>query len=498
MTTYMFAGDVELTGSERTSFGWRSVSRPAQNGPVTPKTLFDKIWNQHVVRELDDGWALLHVDRHLLHDLSGPPALDELTSRSLGIRNPDLSFATPDHLVTSSPDRRVDPDGAPTKWASMRDATRRANIPVFDVDSAFQGIVHVMGPELGLVLPGSTLVCSDSHTCTNGAFGAIAIGVGSSQSAQVLAAQVLRLKRPSSVRLTIEGTLPFGVRAKDVALRMISRFGTAAANGCAVEYAGSTVRSMSMEERMTLCNLSVELGARTGIVAPDDTTTAWLAGRPYAPSGDLWDQAVASWRSLETDEGAIFADEWFLDVSALAPMITWGTSPEHGMAITEAIPDPADAPNSEVAAAWTSALAYMDLRPRQRLDGLRIDRVFIGSCANSRLSDLRDAARVAHGRKVASHVTAWVVPGSEQVRAQAEAEGLDQVFQDAGFMWRRPGCSMCVAANGERVPPFERCVSTSNRNFVGRQGPNARTHLASPAMAAAAAIVGALTDVRSL
>jgi 3-isopropylmalate/(R)-2-methylmalate dehydratase large subunit len=470
----------------------------AQNWFVTARTLFDKIWDQHVVRELDDGWAVLHIDRHVLHDLSGPPALDELASRSRAIHSPSLTFATPDHLVSSSPDRQTELDGAGTKWESMRSATRRANIPVFDVGSGHQGIVHVMGPELGLVLPGSTLVCSDSHTCTNGALGAIALGVGSSQSSQVLAAQVLRLPRPRSMRITIDGLLPVGVTAKDVALGIIATFGTAAANGCAVEYAGSTVRAMTMEERMTLCNLSVELGARTGIVAPDDTTLEWLAGRPYAPIGVLWDQAVAAWTHLKTDANATFAQELHFEATTLAPLVTWGTSPEHGIAISGRVPDPLDASSEVVRNAWIAAQQYMDLRPGQPLEGLPIQHVFIGSCANSRLSDLREAARVVKGRKVASHVTAWVVPGSEQVRREAEAEGLHTVFEDAGFVWRRPGCSMCVAANGERVPPFERCVSTSNRNFVGRQGPNARTHLASPAMAAAAAIIGALTDVRNL
>lgn len=471
-------------------------AQTAQNGRVSAKTLFDKIWDQHVVRELDDGWAVLHIDRHLLHDLSGPPALDELSSRKLVIRNPDLTFATPDHLVTSSPDRAVEADGAPTKWAAMRTAMRRADIPVFDINSGSQGIVHVMAPELGLVLPGTTLVCSDSHTCTNGALGAIALGVGSSQSSQVLSAQVLRMKRPSSMRITIDGALGTGVSAKDVALALIARFGTGAANGCAVEFAGSTVGAMSMEERLTLCNLSVELGARTAIVAPDDTTMQWLAGRPYAPVGKLWDHAMATWLLLTTDDDAAFSKELHFDVAALSPMVTWGTSPEHGISIDGEVPDPHDAPNSDIANAWASALAYMDLRPGQRLDGLVIQHVFIGSCANSRLSDLREAANIVNGKRVASHVTAWVVPGSEQVRAQAEAEGLHTVFQDAGFIWRQPGCSMCVAANGERVPPYERCVSTSNRNFVGRQGPNARTHLASPAMAAAAALKGTLTDVR--
>lgn len=450
------------------------------------------------MRHLDNNWALLHIDRHVLHDLSGPPALQELTARGLSIRNPDLTFATPDHLVSTRPDRNDPNNEEDPKWVGMRAATRQVGVPVFDVDSAFQGIVHVMAPELGIVLPGTTFVCSDSHTCTNGAFGAIALGVGSSQSSQVLAAQVLRLQRPKSMRIRIEGVLSVGVTAKDLALGIIARYGTAAANGCAVEFAGSTVRSMSMEERMTLCNLSVELGARTSIIAPDATTYTWLAGRHYSPTGDLWSQAIAAWSLLATDDGAAFVSDLHFEANELAPMVTWGTSPEHGVSISGAVPDPKSAPDPATAAAWAAALSYMDLRPGQAVVGLPIEWVFIGSCANSRISDLRDAARVVRGRTVAPNVTAWVVPGSEQVRIQAEAEGLDAVFEQAGFVWRKPGCSMCVAANGERVPPFARCVSTSNRNFVGRQGPNARTHLASPAMAAAAAVSGMLVDVRFL
>ncbi len=465
---------------------------------MSQRTLFDKIWDQHVVKDLDDGWSVLHIDRHLLHDLSGPPALDELATRGLTIRTPSLTFATPDHLVSTLPDRVSDTEGAGTKWDTLRSASRRANIAVFDVGGAHQGIVHVMAPELGLVLPGTTLVCSDSHTCTNGAFGALALGVGSSQSAQVLAAQVLRIKRPNSMRITIDGQLPPEVSAKDVALALIAQFGTAAAQGCAVEFAGAAVATMSMDQRMTLCNLSVEMGARTGIVAPDETTFNYLSGRPYAPIQDGWNQALACWRNLASDEGAVFAHELRLVATTVSPMITWGTSPEHGVAINGSVPDPNNAPTAAVRDAWTAALHYMDLQPGQPMDRLPIDRVFIGSCANSRLSDLREAARIVKGKRVASHVTAWVVPGSEQVRRQAETEGLHQIFLDAGFAWRSPGCSMCVAANGERVPPFERCVSTSNRNFVGRQGPNARTHLASPATAAAAAIAGALTDVRTV
>ncbi len=465
---------------------------------VVARTLFDKIWDAHVIQALDDDWALLHIDRHLVHDLSGPPALAELTDRRLPIRNPSLTFATPDHLVSSAPTRRAEPIDSTSKWGGLRAAVLDAGVQVFDVDSTHQGIVHVMGPELGLVLPGLTLVCSDSHTCTNGALGAVAFGVGSSQSAQVLAAQVLRLQRPTSMRIRIEGTLGRGVTAKDVALHLIATLGAAAGVGRAIEYAGSTVRAMTIEQRLTLCNLSVELGARTGINAPDATTLAWLQGRPYAPTGELWNQAVASWADLVTDDDATFDVDVEVDATAIVPMVTWGTSPEHGVGIDGVVPDPRSAHSDSQRDAWSAARDYMGLQPGQSLMGLPVDWVFIGSCANSRLSDLREAADVVKGRHVASNVTAWVVPGSEQVRAEAEAEGLDRIFTEAGFQWRTPGCSMCVAANGDRVPPGARCVSTSNRNFVGRQGPNARTHLASPATAAASAIAGALTDVRTL
>ncbi len=462
------------------------------------QTLFDKIWDSHVIQTLGDDWALLHIDRHLVHDLSGPPALAELTARQIPIHSPELTFATPDHLVSSALSRRVDRHDSTSIWAQLRGRAVAAGVEVFDVDGGNQGIVHVMGPELGLILPGLTVVCSDSHTCTNGAVGAIALGVGSSQSAQVLAAQVLRIQRPRSMRICIEGALGNGVTAKDVALHLIATLGTAAGTGRAIEYAGSTVRAMTMEERLTLCNLSVELGARTGIIAPDATTLAWLEGRPHAPRGEAWRHASAAWRDLYTDDDASFDVDVAIDATQVVPMVTWGTSPEHGVGIDGVVPDPRDAPTEAQRSAWAAALDYMGVEPGRAMNGLPVDWVFIGSCANSRLSDLRAAARVVEGRTVASHITAWVVPGSEQVCAQAEQEGLDQIFIAAGFQWRAPGCSMCVAANGDRVPPGARCVSTSNRNFVGRQGPNARTHLASPAMAAAAAIAGTLTDVRAL
>ena len=463
------------------------------------RTLFDRIWDAHVVRQLGEGWSLLHVDRHLLHDLSGGPALAELAARGLPVHDPALVAATPDHAVSSRPGRdgtTYVPGGK--LWAQLRDRSAAAGVRLYDVGQPGQGIVHVMGPELGIVLPGLTVVCGDSHTCTNGGVGALAFGIGSSESTHALATQTLRLQRPKTMRIRCDGELGAGVTAKDLALHIIGRLGAAAGTGYAIEYAGSAVQALEVEARLTLCNLTVELGARFGIVAPDEKTIAWLRGRPQAPQGDAFEQAAAHWRTLQSDADAVFDREETIDASAVVPTMTWGTSPEHAIAVDARIPDPASAANAEDRDAWTAALAYMGLEGGAPLAGTPVDWVFIGSCTNSRLSDLRAAAAIARGRHVAPNVTAWVVPGSENVKRAAEAEGLHTVFENAGFAWREPGCSMCVAANGEQVPPQARCVSTSNRNFVGRQGPQARTHLASPAMAVAAAVTGRITDVRTL
>jgi 3-isopropylmalate/(R)-2-methylmalate dehydratase large subunit len=466
---------------------------------MSPSTLFDKVWDAHVVEVFDDDWALLHIDRHLLHDFSGPSALVELRSRGLQVHAPELAFATPDHLVSSATDRTIDTNGfGGAMWATLRDEADQVGIVTLEMGGGRQGIVHVIGPEQGIVLPGLTVICGDSHTCTNGALGALAFGVGSSQSTQALATQVLLQQRPRQMRITIEGALGPMVSAKDLALSIIGRFGAAAGAGHAVEYAGSTIDVLDIEARLTLCNLTVELGAKFGMIAPDDTTIAWVTGRPYAPSGASLAAAVETWRGLCSDDDAVFDREEHVDASTVLPTVTWGTSPEHVIPIDAAVPDPATATDETQRAAWQGALDYMGLRAGQPIAGTPVDWVFIGSCANSRLSDLRAAAAVVEGGHVAPNVTAWVVPGSELVRAQAEAEGLDAVFRLAGFEWRQPGCSMCVAANGERVPPKARCVSTSNRNFVGRQGAEARTHLASPATAAAAALSGMLVDPRTL
>lgn len=471
------------------------MAAPA-TAPV-PATMFDKIWDPHVVADLGGGWSLLHCDRVLLHDLSGARALREVGESGYSLARPDLVFATPDHAVSSAPGRTADtfPEGG-RLLAGLRARARETGIRLFDLGQDGNGIVHVMAPELGIVLPGTTLVCGDSHTCTNGGVGALAFGIGASELKHVLATQTLPQKKPKRMRIRFEGTAPAGVTPKDMILAAIGRFGAGAGTGHAVEYAGPAVRALSVEGRLTLCNLSIEMGAKMGMVAPDETTIEWLAGRDFAPKGASWDAAVAAWRALPTDDDATFDRDLLIDMRDIAPQITWGTSPEHVLPVTGRVPDPASAANAEQRAAWEAALAYMGLAPNAPIAGTRVDWVFIGSCTNSRVEDLRAAAAVLRGRKVAPHVTAWVVPGSERVKRQAEAEGLDAAFRAAGFEWREPGCALCVAANGEAVPPGARCVSTSNRNFVGRQGTGARTHLASPAMAAAAAVAGAIADVR--
>jgi 3-isopropylmalate/(R)-2-methylmalate dehydratase large subunit len=465
---------------------------------AAPSTLFDKVWREHVIAEVDDGFTLLHIDRHVLHDLTSPQAFSGLRQAGRPVRNPELTFATTDHVVSTERGRGDDtiPGGAELIRA-FRASAREWGIEHFDVNDPRQGIVHVIAPELGIVLPGSTLVCGDSHTCTTGAVGAIAFGIGTSEVEHVLATQTMVMRKPRTMRIEVCGALGRGVTAKDIILHVIARLGVAAATGHAVEYAGDTIRALDMEGRMTLCNMSIEMGARTGMVAPDETTYEYLAGRPYSPTGSNWDAAVEHWRTLPSDAGAVFDAEHSFDAAQIAPRVTWGTNPSHSIGIDDPVPDPAAASTPAARDQMLRALAYMDLAPGMRLAGLRIDRVFIGSCTNGRLSDLRAAAAVLAGRKIAAHVQGMVVPGSALVKTAAEAEGLDRVFREAGFDWREPACSMCAGLNADRVGPRERCVSTSNRNFEGRQGPLARTHLASPAMAAAAAIAGAITDVRT-
>ena len=464
-----------------------------------PKTIFEKVWDRHVVLTRDDGVSLVYVDCHLLQDGSAP-AFEMLRRRGLKPRTPSRTFGTPDHYIpTSSRDLSTvrDPEKRAMTEALARDAAQ-AGIPIFGLSDPRQGIVHVVGPEQALSQPGMLIVCGDSHTSTHGAVGALAFGIGASEVAHVLATQTLWQRKPRTMRIRVDGPLGPGVTAKDIILAIIARIGTAGATGHVIEYAGSTIRALSMEGRLTVCNMSIEAGARAGMVAPDETTFAYLHGKPYAPTGAAWDAAVARWRGLPSDSDAVFDRDISFDARDIAPMVTWGNSPEDAQPITGRVPDPAGATDAERREAMRATLRYMDLAPGMPLSEVRVDRVFIGSCTNARIEDLRSAAAIAAGRHVAPNVEAWVVPGSGLVKAQAEAEGLDRVFLQAGFQWRYAGCSMCLGTNGDQVPPGQRCASTSNRNFVGRQGPGSRTHLMSPAMAAAAAVTGHLTDVRTL
>jgi len=462
------------------------------------RTLLAKIWDQHVIARISEDTDLLHIDRHLLHDLGGSRGLLDLKSRGLKVHDPELTFATPDHAISTARGRAGTIKIGQELLAALRIETSASGIQMFDIDQPGQGIVHVIGPELGLSLPGCLIVCGDSHTCTHGGLGALAFGIGSSELTHVLATQALIQRRPKSMRVRFEGKIPLGVVAKDLILALIGHVGAAGGTGHAVEYAGSAIRSMPIEGRLTICNLSIEFGAKMGLIAPDETTYEYLRGRPYAPQGEMWEQAVNAWRQLPSDPDAVFDNEAIIDVEKIIPQVTWGISPEHVIGVDGRIPDPSAIGDPARRTAVETALEYMGLQPGAPIAGTPVDWVFIGSCTNSRLSDLRAAAEIAGGRKVAAGVRAWVVPGSETVKREAVAEGLDRLFIDAGFEWREPGCSMCLAANGETVSPGQRSVSTSNRNFIGRQGPQARTHLASPASAAAAAIAGAITDVRAM
>lgn len=462
------------------------------------KTLVDRIWDQHRVTEVAPGVDLLQVDRHLFIDLHAR-GFEDLEERGLAVRRPRSTFSIPDHTVSSEPGRT----GGHAEWSDsylrlLRDGSRKWGIRHFDVNDRGQGIVHVVGPELGITQPGILLVCGDSHTSTHGALGALSWGIGASEVLHVLATQAIVQRRPRTMRITYVGELAPDAEPKDLILHTIGTLGAAGGTGFAVEYAGAPIRRMGIEGRMTICNLSIEMGAKVGIVAPDEITFDYLRGREYAPRAAQWDAAVAHWRTLRSDDDARFDREVTIDAGEVRPKITWGTSPQDVIAIGERIPAPHRESDPVRRRAMEAALAYMGLEADRPIAGTPIDRVFIGSCTNSRIADLRSAASVVRGRKVAPRVRAWVVPGSQIVKRDAEAEGLDRVFREAGFEWREPGCSMCVGANGEIAAPGERVVSTSNRNFVGRQGPGARTHLASPAVAAACAIAGHVTDVRGL
>lgn len=462
-----------------------------------PSTLLDKLWSQHVVRALSAEEDLIHVDRFFLHDLSGVIAVPDLRRRGLTMLSPFLNFAVTDHAVSTEAAREHHTDRRSQRYViEMRALMREAGLRHFDIGDSEQGIVHVIAPELGLSLPGTTFLCTDSHTCTNGALGALAWGVGSTDAVHILATQTIAQVKPRPMRVRLDGTLRGGVYAKDVILAVIGRFGAGIGAGYAVEFAGTAAQAMSMEERLTLCNMSVEFGSKTGIIGPDDVTFEYLKGRPFAPSGKLWEHALCAWRGMKSDDDAIFDEELHLDVSGLAPQVTWGTSVDQVLPIDGRAPDPQSAGDNKTRTAIADALDYMGLRPHQPIEGLPVQHVFIGSCTNGRLSDLAVAAKLLRGHRIAPNVKAWVVPGSTQVKRAAEREGLDRIFLDAGFEWRESGCSMCSAVNGEIVPPGERSVSTTNRNYVGRQGPKSRTHLASPAVAAVAAVTGVLTDPR--
>jgi len=462
-------------------------------------TLFEKIWNTHVVMERDDGSSLLYVDRHLIQDGSAP-AFEMLNQRQLKARIPARAFGTPDHYVPTL-GRDLNTIQDPEKRAmalALEDDCERHDIPYFGLGDSRQGIIHVIAPEQGLSQPGQLIVCGDSHTATHGAFGALAFGIGASEVAHVLATQTLWQRKPLTMRINIEGTLGKGVMAKDIILAIIGKIGAAGAVGYVIEYTGETIRNLTMQERMTVCNMSIEAGGRAGMIAPDEKTIEWLKDKPFAPKGADWDAALDQWRELFSDSGAVYNQVVQMRGEEISPMVTWGNSPEDVLPIDGIVPFPADAPNSVKRQSIENAEAYMGLTPGQKLTEIQIDHVFIGSCTNGRIEDLRSAAAVAKDRHVAKGVQAWVVPGSGLVKSQAEKEGLDQIFISAGFQWREPGCSMCLATNGDQVPAGKRCASTSNRNFVGRQGPGSRTHLMSPAMAAAAAVTGRLTDVRNL
>jgi len=470
-----------------------------------PLTLYEKIWAAHVVERRDDGTCLIYIDRHLVHEVTSPQAFEGLRAAGRRVRRPELTLAVPDHNLPTTP--RVDAAGrllpiADPESAQQLDALRRNTaefgIDYIDATAAEQGIVHVVGPELGFTLPGTTLVCGDSHTSAHGALGALAFGIGTSEVEHVLATQTLLLQPSKTMEIRVDGTLGYGVSPKDVILAIIGRIGAAGGTGYVVEYTGEVLRAMSIEGRLTVANMSIEGGARAGLVAPDQTTIDYVRGRPMAPTGAAWDKAEAWWRTLPSDPGAVYDRSVVLHASDIAPSLTWGTSPEDVVPITGHVPDPDSFADPAKRAAARKSLDYMGLTPGTAMQDVGVQHVFIGSCTNSRIEDLRAAAAVAHGRRVADGVRAMVVPGSGLVKRQAEAEGLDRVFTGAGFEWREPGCSMCLAMNPDKVPPGERCASTSNRNFVGRQGPGARTHLVSPAMAAAAAVTGRLADVREL
>ncbi|MBZ0279717.1 MAG: 3-isopropylmalate dehydratase large subunit [Anaerolineae bacterium] len=471
---------------------------------MTPRTLFENVWNSHLVRpQTPDTPAVLYIDLHLVHEVTSPQAFTVLRERGLKVRRPDRTMATMDHSTPTTPRNAQGIIPVTDMMASAQLDVMRKNcadfgIPLYDLGTKNQGIVHVIGPEQGLTQPGMTIVCGDSHTSTHGAFGALAFGIGTSEVAHVLATQCLLQNKPQTMAVRVNGRLHSGVTAKDIILAVIAKIGVGGGTGYVFEYMGEAIRALSMEGRMTICNMSIEGGARAGMIAPDETTFEYVAGRPYAPQGEAWDKAIVAWRQLPSDEDAVFDNEVVLDANQLTPMITYGTNPGMGMPITANVPDPDKMSDVSQKIALDKALKYMDLQPGQSLLGKPVDVVFVGSCTNSRISDLREAAKLIEGRKVAQSVRMMVVPGSQQVKAQAEAEGLHEIFKAAGAEWREAGCSMCIAMNGDQLQPGQYAVSTSNRNFEGRQGKGGRTFLASPLTAVATAVNGVVTDPREM
>lgn len=463
-----------------------------------PKTMFEKIWNSHLVHE-QDGNSIIYIDRHLVHEVTSPQAFEGLRLAGRRVLHPEATFAVPDHNIpTENQDQPISDPISALQVETLRQNCREFGITIFDLGDERSGIVHVMGPEQGLTLPGSTIVCGDSHTATHGAFGALAFGIGTSEVEHVLATQTLQQKKPKTMLVQVEGVLPETVTPKDIILAIIGKIGTAGGSGYVIEYAGETIRSMTMEGRMTLCNMTIEAGARAGMVAPDEKTFEHLKNRPFAPRGDAFDLAVNSWKKLPSDPDAEFDLKVTLNANDVLPQVTWGTNPGMVTDINSKVPDPENIQNPMERKSVEQALKYMDLKANLPIKDIIIDRVFIGSCTNSRIEDLRSVAEFVKGRQVNEHVSAMIVPGSGIIKRQAEEEGLDRIFTDAGFDWRQPGCSMCLAMNDDVLKPGERCASTSNRNFEGRQGKGGRTHLVSPLMAAAAAIAGHFTDPRTL
>jgi len=462
-----------------------------------PQTLYDKIWNQHVVHQQDDGTALLYVDRHLIHEVTSPQAFEGLRLSKRNVRRPDLTLAVADHNVpTTDRLKGIDDEDSKIQIETLEKNCKEFGIKLFSMNDNRQGIVHIIGPEQGFTQPGTVIVCGDSHTATHGAFGALAFGIGTSEVEHVLATQTLIQKKSKNFRVNVTGKLPTGVTSKDVILQIIGIIGTAGGNGMVIEYAGSVIDDLNVEQRMTICNMSIEAGARAGLIAADQKTIDYLKDKPMSPKTINWDKAVEYWSKLKTDLGAKFDKEVEIKGNEISPMVTWGTSPQDVVSVNGKVPDPDNEKDENKKKSMNRSLNYMGLKPNTKITDIKVDRIFIGSCTNGRIGDLRDAVKIIKGKKVASHVNAMVVPGSGLVKRQAEKEGIDKVFKEAGFEWREPGCSMCLAMNADKLNPEERCASTSNRNFEGRQGRGGRTHLVSPAMAAAAAIDGHLTDVR--